>query len=185
VTAKLIAVVLPLALDTLAVSLALGVAGLTPRRRLRLSLLFAGFEAGMPMIGVAIGAPLGHAIGSVADYIAAGLLLALGLYMLLANDGEQERDRLLTMTERGALGTIAVGVSVSLDELTIGFGASLLRLPIVALVIAIGAQAFLVTQLGTRLGARVNSRAPEFAEKLAGIALTVLGVVLLTEQVTA
>lgn len=60
---KLIALVL----DTFAVAAALGVAGLDPRRRLRVSLLMAGFEAGMPLVGLALGAPLGHAVGSAAD----------------------------------------------------------------------------------------------------------------------
>jgi hypothetical protein len=41
---KLIAVVLPLCLDTFAVSAALGVAGLSKRERWRLSLVMAGFE---------------------------------------------------------------------------------------------------------------------------------------------
>ena len=44
-TFRLIAVILPLGLDTLGVSLALGVAGFPAHRRLRLSLLFTGFEA--------------------------------------------------------------------------------------------------------------------------------------------
>ena len=43
----------------------------------------------MPLIGVALGAPLGHAIGSVADYIAAGLIAALGVYMVLIDNNEQ------------------------------------------------------------------------------------------------
>jgi putative Mn2+ efflux pump MntP len=61
VTAKLIALVLPMGLDTFGVALALGVAGLSPRLRLRLSLWFAAFEAGMPLVGAALGSPLGHA----------------------------------------------------------------------------------------------------------------------------
>jgi putative Mn2+ efflux pump MntP len=44
------ALVLPLGLDTLGVALALGVAGLPPEKRLRFSLLFAGFEAAMPLL---------------------------------------------------------------------------------------------------------------------------------------
>jgi putative Mn2+ efflux pump MntP len=42
----------------------------------------------MPLIGLALGAPLGHAIGKAADYIAIGVLLAFGLYLLL---GSEER----------------------------------------------------------------------------------------------
>jgi manganese efflux pump family protein len=182
-TLKLIALVLPLGLDTLGVALALGVAGLPPEKRLRISLLFAGFEAAMPLLGVALGAPLGHAIGSVADYIAAVLIAALGVYMLLAENDEEAR--VLSLTQRGLFGAVALGVSISLDELAIGFSAGLLRLPILAMVIAIAAQAFIATQIGIRLGGRVGEGMREATEHLAGLALIALGAILLISQLTA
>jgi putative Mn2+ efflux pump MntP len=149
--------------------LALGVAGLPREHRLRVSLLFAGFEAAMPVIGLALGAPLGHAIGGAANYIAAGLITGLGIYILLAENDEE--DRVLALTRRGLFGAVALGVSISLDELAIGFGAGLLRLPIVAMVIAIAAQAFIVTQVGVRLGDRAVGWMREATERLAGLAL--------------
>jgi manganese efflux pump family protein len=176
-TARLAALVVPLGLDTFGVALALGIAGLPRERRLRVSLLFAGFEAAMPLIGVALGAPLGRAIGSASDYLAAALITALGIYMLLADNDEQAG--LLSLTQRGLRGAVTLGVSISLDELAIGFSAGLLRLPIGALVIAVAAQAFIATQLGVRIGARVGSRMQEGAERLAGLALIVLGAILL------
>lgn len=184
---KLIALVLPLGLDTLGVALALGIAGFPSRRRLRLSVLLAGFEAMMPLIGVALGAPLGDAIGGVADYVAAGTITAIGVYVLKdggGDDGEQG-DRLLSMTRRGLIGALTLGVSVSLDELAIGFSAGLLRLPILTTVIAIGVQAFVITQVGVRLGSRAGTAVREGAEKLAGVALLSLGVVLLVERLSA
>jgi manganese efflux pump family protein len=180
---KLVALVIPLGLDTLGVALALGLAGLPREKRMRVSMLFAGFEAAMPLIGVALGAPLGHAIGSLADYIAAGLIAALGMYMLLSENDEQHR--LLALTQRGLFGALALGVSISLDELAIGFSAGLLRLPILAMVIAIAAQAFVATQIGVRLGSRVGEEMREATEKLAGMALIALGAILLTAQLTA
>ncbi len=184
---RLIALVLPLGLDTLGVALALGMAGFPPARRLRLSLLFASFEAAMPLIGIALGAPLGRAIGGVADYFAAVLIVALGGYMLIerGGDDEQESARLLSMTQRGFLGAFALGISISLDELAIGFSAGLLRLPVLTMVIAIALQAFVCTQVGVRLGSRVGAAAREGAERLAGVALVALGVVLLLERLTA
>jgi putative Mn2+ efflux pump MntP len=176
-TAKLAALVVPLGLDTFGVALALGIAGLPREHRLRISLLFAGFEATMPLVGVALGAPLGRAIGSAADYLAAALITALGVYILLAD--KDEEDRLLSLTQRGMSGAAVLGVSISLDELAIGFSAGLLRLPIPALVIAVAAQAFIVTQIGLRLGGRVGDGMREGAEKLAGLALIALGVILL------
>ena len=184
-TLKLIAVVLPLGLDTLGVALALGLAGLPARLRNRIAaLLFAGFEAAMPLIGVALGAPLGRAIGGGADYIAAGLVVALGIYVIVAERGDEDGERILSMTQRGLAGAVALGVSISLDELAIGFSAGLLRLPIAPMLIAIAAQAFLVTQLGLRVGAHFGGL-HEWAERIAGVALIALGAVLLTLRLTS
>jgi manganese efflux pump family protein len=179
---KLIALVVPLGLDTLGVSIALGIGALPPEHRIRVALLFAGFEAAMPLIGVLLGAPLGHALGSDGDYLAAGLIVALGAYLLLSCDDERG-ERLTALTRRGLLGALALGVSISLDELAIGFSAGLLRLSVVALVIAVSAQAFVVAQVGLRVGARVAASADERAERLAGVALLALGVVLLANSV--
>jgi putative Mn2+ efflux pump MntP len=181
---KLIAVVVPLGLDTFGVALALGIAGLPPRQRTRVALLFAGFETIMPLIGVALGAPLGHAIGSTADYVAAALLVALGIYMMREGE-DDEPERLVAMTRRGVYGAAALGVSISLDELAIGFSAGLLRLPVVPIVIAIGVQAFVVTQVGVRIGARLGARWRESAERVAGVALIALGAILLSVRLTS
>ncbi|HMD57568.1 MAG TPA: manganese efflux pump [Solirubrobacteraceae bacterium] len=181
-TLKLVALVVPMGLDTFGVALALGLAGLPREHRLRVSLLFAGFEAAMPLVGVALGAPLGRAIGSAADYLAAALITALGVYMLLTERGED--DRLLSLTQRGMFGAVMLGASISLDELAIGFSAGLLRLPIPALVIAVAAQAFIVTQVGIRLGSRAGEGLREGAEKLAGLALIALGVILMITLTT-
>jgi putative Mn2+ efflux pump MntP len=181
---KLIAFTVPLGLDTFGVALALGIAGLPAHDRTRVALLFAAFETLMPLAGVALGAPLGQAVGSAADFLAAGLVLALGMYMLRDSDDE-EGERALTMTRRGVWGAAALGVSISLDELAIGFSAGLLRLPLLPMALAFGAQAFAVTQLGVRLGGRVGERWRESAERVAAIALIILGVILLAERLTS
>jgi putative Mn2+ efflux pump MntP len=187
ITLKLIAVIVPLGLDTFGVAVALGIAGLPAQRRTHLALLFAAFEAAMPLIGVALGAPLGETVGGAADYIAAGLLVVLGIYVIRegADDDGDEGRRLLAMTQRGVYPALALGLSISLDELAIGFSAGLLRLPLLPLVIAVGVQAFVATQIGVRLGERVGSRWAEAAQRIAGVALIVLGGILLIERLTS
>jgi putative Mn2+ efflux pump MntP len=177
-TAKLVAFVLPLGIDTFGVALALGLAGLPARLRTRIALLFATFEAAMPLVGVVVGAGIGHAIGGVADYVAAGAVIALGAYMLSAGD-DTDGERLLSLTRQGTRGAVALGLTISLDELAIGFSAGLLRLPPVPLIIAIAVQAFVVTEIGVRVGRHVGKRWQESAERIAGVALVVLGLVLL------
>jgi putative Mn2+ efflux pump MntP len=183
VVAKLVALVLPLGLDTFAVAAALGLGGLAHDRRLRVSLLFAAFEAGMPLIGLALGAPLGRTVGGAADYIAIGVLLAFGLYTLLGP--ERDEKRLAQLAQVRGLGALVLGVSISLDELAIGFTLGLLRLPVAIVIVLIAVQAFIVTQFGLRLGGRLSERLREGAEHLAGVALTALGVALLAEKVLA
>jgi putative Mn2+ efflux pump MntP len=182
-TLKLITVIVPLGLDTLGVALTLGVAGVSPQRRLRIALLFAGFEAMMPLVGIALGAPLGHLIGDAADYAAAVLIIALGAYLLTTSE-DNESDRLRSPMTGGLLGALALGVSVSLDELAIGFSAGLLRLPVLTLVLAVAAQAFLVTQIGLLIGARVATTIHGTTERLAGGALLGLGGILLIERLS-
>jgi manganese efflux pump family protein len=67
---KLLAFTLPLCLDTFAVSFAvLGEMRLTRAQRIRVWALFVAFEAGMPLVGMALGAPLAHLAGSPARLV--------------------------------------------------------------------------------------------------------------------
>lgn len=182
--AKLVALVLPLGLDTFAVAAGLGMVGISAPRRLRISLLFTAFEAGMPLIGLALGAPLGRAIGGTADYVAVGVLLAFGLYTLHASD-DDEQEKLGQLAETRGLGALVLALSISLDELAVGFTLGLLRLPVALVILLIALQAFVVAQAGLRLGSHLSERLREGAQRLAGVALTGLGAVLLVEKLLA
>src|SRR6266571_7997193 len=70
------------------------------------------------------------------------------------------------------------GVSISLDELAIGFTVGLLHLSLWLAIVLIGTQAFLFAQLGLRLGAHLNKTLRERSEQLAGLALIALAVLL-------
>ncbi|PZR95268.1 MAG: hypothetical protein DLM67_11310 [Candidatus Nephthysia bennettiae] len=170
---KLLALVLPLSLDTFAVSAALGVAGLSRRERWRLSLVMAGFEAVMPIIGFLVGGLFGQALGGVADYAAGAVLVSAGL--LVVRDNDSAAGAGLAQRMRGAA-IIGVGVSVSLDELAIGLAIGLLRLPVLAVALLIGTQALVASQLGVRLGVRLGAKLRERTEQVAGGLLIALGV---------
>lgn len=180
--AKLIALVLPLGLDTFAVAAALAMIGAADSRRRELTLLFTVFEAGMPLVGLALGAPLAHAIGGAADYLAVGILIAFGLYTLI---GSESQERIEELAQLRGLSSLALGVSVSLDELAIGFTLGLLRMPLLLVIVLIATQAVIASQLGLRLGHRLGEQLRERAEQLAGTVLTLLGLVLLAERLMA
>jgi manganese efflux pump family protein len=67
---KLLAFTLPLCLDTFAVSFAvLGEMRLTRVQRIRIIVLLIAFEAGMPLAGMALGAPLTHLVSKPAHLV--------------------------------------------------------------------------------------------------------------------
>jgi putative Mn2+ efflux pump MntP len=178
---KLLAFVLPLGLDSFAVAAAIGATQVTTGwQRLRLSLLFVIFEGGMPLIGLGLGTVLAHGIGQVADYLAGAAVIAIGAWMLLA--GDKDEDEKASLTSSRGLALIGLGISISLDELAIGFTIGLAHLPVTAVIVAIALQAFLAAQLGLAIGAKIGERWRERAEQFAGIALILLGAYLLTEQ---
>lgn len=161
---------------------ALGITRPPARERLRISALIAGFEAGMPLVGLGLGVPLAHPIAGAANYVAAGILIALGLVGLVHDEDEQH---LVELSRRRGRAALLIGLSVSTDELAIGFALGLLHVPVVPVVIAIGLQAFLLSQLGLRVGAGLSVRRREGAERLASIGLALIGVVLLIEKLAA
>ena len=80
---------------------------------------------------------------------------------------------------------IALGLSISLDEFAVRFTIGLIHLSLWLAIILIGAQAFLFTQLGLRLGSRLSETLCERAEQLAGVALLRLAALLVVVRAAA
>lgn len=181
---RLLAFVLPLGLDSFAVAAALGAA--RPAgfgQRLRISAIFVVFEAGMPLIGLALGSGLARVIGDWASYLAGAGVIGTGIWMLVSKDDEEAAASRLAST-RG-LAIVALGISISMDEFAIGFTLGLVRLPVVPVIVAIAVLALVASQLGLALGAVVGERFRERAEQAAAIALILLGCYLIAEHAFA
>ena len=182
---RVIPLILSLGLDTFALSTMLGIAPLSQRARLRLALTFAAAEGLMPAVGLLIGRPLGQAVGRWDVYAAAALLLVTGLWMLregLAED--DERAQILRLASAQGLTLVGLALSVSLDELAVGFSFGILRIALVPALVAIALQALLLSLCGLWLGSRVGRALGERAELLAGALLCLLGIALAVGRLT-
>jgi manganese efflux pump family protein len=181
---KLLAFVLPLGLDSFAMAAALGARRPSWAQRWRLSVLFVLFEAGMPLIGLALGAPVARLVGPAAEYVAAAALVAVGVWMLVADEDDEE-EKAGRLVSAGGWAAFAIGLSISVDELAIGFTIGLAGLSVVAVIIAIAVQALIASQLGLAVGSRVGEVWRERAERLAGLLLIALGVGLAVARLIA
>jgi manganese efflux pump family protein len=208
--------ILPLGLDTLGVSLSLGMksasSSLAARRALshglplwlRTALLFALAETLMPIIGLLIGAALSSLISEVMHYLGALLLIGLGAWEFVEEGREylhkrkkrahraavvepaQSSDDALppqAAPERFQWGQqLLLALSVSLDELAVGFSFGSLKniaLNPVTLCVLIGLQGFLMALIGLALGRALRFRLKalkEWSELLSAALLIGLGI---------
>jgi putative Mn2+ efflux pump MntP len=118
---KTVIFVLPLGLDVLSVSTALGILGLTGWARWRVSGVLASCQIGAMLTGLLLGAELAEAIGEPANYVGTGVFLVLGAYLLLDRD-TSEAERVRKRISENVFGLIGLGLSISPDELAAGFG---------------------------------------------------------------
>lgn len=177
----LLALLIPLTLDTFVVSTALGLAGLKKEHHLRTSLILAGFEAAMPGIGVLLGRVVSGFAGHYATY-AAGTVIGIAGLLLLKPSGDetdQEKKQAKLLSQAKGLAIINLGISISIDELALGLSLGLLHVPLLLAVVLIGAQAFIASQLGLRLGQRLNEKFRDYAERLAGLLLVAVALIII------
>lgn len=176
--------VLPLGMDTFAIAAVVGgISRLTGWGLWRISMVFVLCEGGMPLVGLALGESLGHRFGGIADYLSAGLLVALAGYLWWAEDGDDDDEVVKARYLSSARGLALLGVAllISLDELAIGFSLGLgfhqgshFTRP-VTIVAAIVIQTLVVSQLGLSLGSRISERLRERIERLTSPGLACLG----------
>jgi manganese efflux pump family protein len=171
--------VLSLGLDTFAVAIGLGLSGLDRRDRVRYGVSFAVAEGAMPLVGFLIGGAVFGLADRIAPYVAALLLLGVGLYTLWeALSGEEEGN----YSPANLMTLLLTALSVSLDELAVGFSLGLLHVPVVLAIVLIAAQALIITYVGTAIGQAVGERVAQRSELLSGGVLTLLAIGLLIEQ---
>lgn len=191
---RVILVVLPLGLDTFALSTVLGVLPLAREQRLRIAVVFAAAEGFMPAVGLLLGEPLGQALGHLAGYVAGALLVGVGGWMWGHERGERARKsdqggeeddeaaRIMSAATGSIWGLVALALGISLDELAVGFSLGLLGLPLIPILLLITLQALLLSLVGQWIGKHAGQRVGAFAEQLVGPLFCLLGAWFLIAQ---
>ena len=146
---------------------------ITFRHTFRLTWHFGFFQWMMTVVGWYGGAGLSRFTFGANDWIAFGLLLALGVKMLYESAHPEKRTEGFDPTRGWSL--VALSVATSLDAMAVGVTFSLIRMSVWVPALTIGVAAFIMTLIGMKLGKTAGAHLGQWAERIGGCVLIAIG----------
>jgi manganese efflux pump family protein len=179
-------ILLALAMSTDAFAAAVGKGTALERPRwseaLRTGAIFGAIEAITPLAGWALGFGAASAIKEWDHWIAFALLGALGIHMVLAGLGSEERDALKKPSRHSFWRLAITGFATSIDAMVVGVGLAFIDVSIVPIAAAIGCATFVMVTLGVMLGRVLGTLVGKRAEVFGGLVLIGVGSTILCEH---
>lgn len=183
-------VAVALGADAFSVALGLGITGVTRVLRLRFVLVVAALHVIMPLAGLFIGSAVGGLLGKWATMAGAAVLAFIGILMI-RKGFEREKPVKISearkVLEKENLGrrldtwpaVLLLGLSVSIDALTVGFSLGTTHVPVAVTVLIMGTVAGMMTALGWISGRYSGGLLGNWAQVCGGVILAVLAVKML------
>lgn len=175
----LLLVAVALGLSNFAAAIGIGISGVDRRTRWRVGLVFGLFEAGMPIVGVALGRGTADEIGSAARWIGATLLIATGgyaLWQILRASSAPEEGTGEDAAEQPLGRLLLTGLALSVDNLAVGFSLGAEKVNLATAATVIGVVSLGLSLVGLELGARIGEKTGRRGELLGALALIAVGV---------
>ncbi|MGC1381795.1 MAG: manganese efflux pump [Candidatus Baltobacteraceae bacterium] len=170
---KVLVIAVALALDVFAVSVGVGVRGISPGHKLRIGIAFACAEVVMNILGAGLGLLAGRLIGGAAGYFGFAALIGLGIYMMRESRTDLSATSRLDLT-RGP-GLMLASLAISLDSLGVGFSILYVGVPLPISLIIIAAVSVASTTLGLSIGRWLGRYAERNAAFIGGLLLLLTG----------
>ena len=178
--AELVLLAVGLSMDAFAVSICkgLGMKKINLKVAVVLGLFFGGFQAGMPVIGWALGSQFMSIIGPIDHWIAFILLAFIGGKMLWEAFTEDEDEGDGKDAEKIELGEyLILAIATSIDALAVG-----ISVDIVPAVSLIGVTTFIFSVAGVAIGHTFGARYEKPATIVGGVVLILIGLKILLEH---
>lgn len=180
-TETLLILAVALAMDSVAVSIAIGskYRDLLLQRTLFVAAVFGFFQGAMPVAGYFIGITFAEYVQSFDHWIAFVLLVGLGakmLYEAYKNEFDEEVTDLSNKT------LITMGIATSIDAMAIGVTFAFLQTDILTAASVIALVTFALCVVAVYIGKKLGSLLESKAEMLGGIILIGLGCKILVEH---
>ncbi len=187
--AELVLLAVGLSMDAFAVSICkgLGMKKINLKVAVVLGLFFGGFQAGMPVIGWALGSQFMGIIGPIDHWIAFILLAFIGGKMLweafTEDEDEDEDEGDGKDAEKIDLGEyLILAIATSIDALAVGISFAALSVDIMPAVSLIGITTFIFSVAGVAIGHTFGARYEKPATIVGGVVLIFIGLKILLEH---
>jgi putative Mn2+ efflux pump MntP len=174
-----------LGLSNFAAAIGIGVSGVQGRARVRIAVVFGVFEAGVPILGVALGQGLATSLGQATRWLGGGILIVIGVISLISalrgsrglrDSRDQARDREPGAGQSWGWGrVVASGLALSADNLAAGFALGAYHVGLAAAAAVFGGVSVIMSLAGLELGARLGAGASERCELIASVMLIAVG----------
>jgi putative Mn2+ efflux pump MntP len=165
---------LGLSMDCFAVSLSFSACGkLKWRDVLKMSAFFGIFQGLMPLIGWLIGTSFLSFIQAIDHWLAFGILAVIGVHMASQFFVHETKRKPADIRKTSVL--ITLSVATSIDALATGISFGFIKVNILEAASVITGVTFLVSIIGSRLGAKSTFIPARWAELLGGIVLILIG----------
>ncbi|MGD0279572.1 MAG: manganese efflux pump MntP family protein [Smithella sp.] len=144
---------------------------------LRMATAFGLFQFAMPIIGWLAGLTVVNIIASFDHWIAFALLALVGGKMIWEGFKKGESEDKTDQTK--GLPLLILSIATSIDALAVGFGFSILKVPVVFPAIVIGVVCFLMTITGMIFGVALEKIFGKKVEIFGGVVLIAIGIKIL------
>jgi putative Mn2+ efflux pump MntP len=172
---------LGLSMDCFAVSLSFSTCGkLEWKDILKMSLFFGIFQGVMPVIGWLVGSSFQSLIQTVDHWLAFAILGAIGIRMISQFFVHEAKRKTIDIRKTSVLLTLSVATSI--DALATGIGFGFIRVNILEAAAVITVITFIVSVIGSRLGAKSTFLPAKWAELLGGVVLIAIGTKILFDH---
>jgi len=183
-TLELTVLAVALAMDAVAVSLALGLRMRRPHLRdvLLAAGMFGLFQALMPVLGYVLAFWFADAVSEATPWIAFGLLAIIGAKMIWESREDADDD---THYEGGSLTlrvVLPLAVATSIDAAAVGVTFGFLDVDVAPAVILIGLVTFALSFLAVHVGARLGEFLGRWATLFGGLVLIGIGARILIDH---
>ena len=166
-----------LGLSNFAAAIGIGVRGVRGRAMVRIAVVFGVFEAGMPVLGLALGRGLATDLGRAAHWLGGAALIAVGVISLITARRGAAPGRGGAGERPWRTGRVAAsGLALSADNLAAGFALGAYHIGLAVAALIFGTVSVAMSLAGLELGAKIGATAGDRSELVASVLLIAVGV---------